>query len=225
MGMPLNRALSMFGGMSNASLSQSREDMEEGKYVVLLHSLQNMESQKDFKPYMKIEGTILYPICDGNNRTPDMDMFFASAPGAPAEWVVFGGLYFHKEVAGILTKCLGISVEEFEEMKKSKSKEEFDKEFFEYCLEMTGEEIQGSETVRTRAGCFDNTTAVEIRVTKSLPKPKANPADNKPGTVYTNARVLRKVPLAEVAEKLEEADVIKYFGSVGHFSDLVVSEV
>ena len=222
--MNINRAQAMFGGMAAAKISHGREDLEEGRYVVLLQSILNMESTITFKPYIKFNGVVLYPLCDGANRTPDMDAFGGSPAGSSAEWVVNQSLYFKNEIKTTIVRCLGMTEDTIKEMEKGMTQEEINAEFFQYCLAMTGEEVQGSETVRTGPGIFDNTTTVEIRAVKTEAKPKANAEDNKPGKVYTNVRVLRKVPLSEVAEKATEAMISQAFGSFDNFANLLEAE-
>ena len=182
--MNINRAKQMFGGMAAASVSHGREELEEGRYVILLQSVTNEESRK-YQPYMAFNGVVLYPLCDKAGREPTSELYEGSGTGAQAAWAVFSNDFFASKVKTILVTCLGLEESDLKTMEKEMTPSEIDKEFFEYCLAMTGEEVQGTETVRVRPGIFDNTTTVEIRVTKTEAMPKKDDDENKPGKVYT----------------------------------------
>lgn len=228
--MDLNQAKAMFANMGEAKVKSGREDIAEGRYWVLMRAIAN-EKTRDFRPYTLIKATVILPLCDGMGRTPDSDLFEGSPAGTGAEWIYMFNDYFASNMKGLIVTCLGITPEELKQMEASMTKDEINAEFFQYMLAATGEEVNETtnQVVKTGDGVFDNTTVIEINVKKTDPIPSNDndddKKDKKKGKPFTNIYPNRKVPLAEVAEKLTEEQISLYFHSFENFTALFEAEM
>lgn len=220
-GMSLNRAKTMFGGMAQAAVHAGREDLQDGRYAVLMQKVENKESRKCV-PFTAFSGTVLWPICDGMGRLPDSDMFEGSPAGSEADWANFMSDYFASNIKTFIVTCLGMTSEDLKSQQKGMSNAEIEDEFFGYCLAMTGSEVQGEDIVRVGPGVFDGTTVIEVQVRRSevIPTDDGKP----PKKPFVNINPKAKIPLTEVATKMAEDEIAIYFGSFENFAKLVEDE-
>lgn len=226
--MDINQARAMFGAMGEAKVSSGREDVAEGRYWVLMNSIANQQT-RDFRPFTAIKTTIILPLCDGVGRTPDSEIFEGSPAGTHCEWAYFINDYFASNMKKLIVTALGITDEQLKEMESSMTKDQINAEFFEYMMAATGEQPNENtkQLEKIQDGIFDNTTVIEVNVKKSDPIPSGDDDDSKgkKKKPFTNVYPNRKVPLEEVAGKLEESQLGLYFGSVENFTALLEAEL
>lgn len=223
--MNINRAKQMFGNMAKASVSHGREELQEGRYAVLVQKVENKETRK-FVPYTAFRGVVLWPVCDGVGRLPDAELYEGSPKGSMADWASFYSDYYASNIKTFIATCLGLTMEDLKAQEKNMSEAEINDQFFQYCLAMTGEEVRGEETVKTGPGVFDGSVVIEVRVTKSTPVPKKgdDEDDDKVKKAFTNVHPNRRIPLSEVATRLTEEEIAIYFGSLENFATLMEAE-
>ena len=221
MSMSLNRAKQMFGNMAQASVNTGREDLQDGRYAVLMQKVENKETRQ-CKPYTAFRGVVLWPICDGMGRLPDAELYDGSYAGSSADWANFMSDYFASNIKTFICICLGMTNDELKAQQKGMSNAEIEDEFFGYCLAMTGSEVQGEDIVKVGPGVFDGTTVIEVQVRRSeaIPTEDGKP----PKKPYVNINPKAKIPLTEVAAKMSEDEIAIYFGSFDNFAKLVEDE-
>ena len=218
---PVNMAQAMFEQLAVASASGAREDVNEGMYAMLIQSMTADTSKKTGQIFYPIKGVVLWPISDGADRPPESDLFSASPKGSDIGWAVFQNIYFGRNVIELLSICLEITAEEMQAEEKSMSPDEKLVHRAAMWNAAIGYEQQGGVYVKAGAGCFDGTTVIRVKAVKSDAVPKA---DGKQGKVYTNIYPKSKIPLSEVAAKLSEDEIARYFGSIDNFCALVEAE-
>ncbi len=209
MPMNLNRAKTMFGEMGKVVVGVKHDDLKPGTVQMLINSTKMLET-REFKPYVRITGTILKCEADGSGRTPEAENFEGNIKGDEVSVCIFSGDYFQKEFKSFMLAGMG--------MDKEDAKDMTDEEFFEASMAICGMDDQGEDV---EAGIFDGTTIISIKTVANVVEDKKDPSKLK---TYLNHRFLSKVQPSTVAEYLDDEDIKKFFGSEEQFVALVELE-
>lgn len=182
----------------------NRNDPKVGKYQTLVNSL-SLETSRKGQNYISAIGTVLVPIADGSGKAPGDDGYAGHFKGDRISFAFFFGDRFNRDFSPFLCAALDIDPEEAKTMDAG--------EIQETSLSLL-------KCADQPVGILDGTTVIEMRGVESAP------TKNKEGELktYINLRFDRHVPMASLAEHLDEQDIEKYFGSEERFMELVAAE-
>ena len=218
--MDINEAKTMFANMGTAAVQGTRELIQEGRYLVLMNSIQNEKTRK-LQNLTAMKTTVVVPLYDSAGRTPDSDAFEGSPAGSHLEWASFFNDYYASNMKSIIVTCLGMSEAELKSMEQEMTSDQINSEFFDYMLHATGSEVKDGNVVRTKDGVFDNSVVIEVNVKHNMPIPKEGEKAKKP---YVNVYPVKKIPLMDLVDKLGEDGIIRFFGSLENFETLAAAD-
>lgn len=241
----MNNVTDRFAGMSMAEASTGRTPNPSlGKATYLINQVRMHDNTRKGGFRVEVSATCLWDI--ENGKTHDGKESIANKTGDKIETCFFSGDRFLKDLKNFCLKCIG--KEPHEELgiadqvcpeSKYPNKTELER------LEIMWNKVLPSlvcafdpeDGTATEAGCFDGQVVVEIgtvekKVYKKADKSKPDGEDNrmfdKDGNalfdIYTNSFFNRKISMQEVGEKLEEADIKRFFGTVDNFMKILDEE-
>lgn len=201
--MNIEQARELLKGMNKLEVN-NRNDPKVGKYQVLINTVELATSRK-FVPYISASATVLVPVADGAGKVPGQDGYAGHLKGDSISFCFFFGDRFNRDFSPFLCAALNFDASE--------------------AAKLTAGEVQELATSILKCegqpvGVLDGTTVIEMRGVESVP------TKNKAGELKTfiNLRFDRHVPLATLAEHLNEKDIAKFFGSEERFMELVAAE-
>lgn len=204
--MDINRAKQLFGDMGKLEMP-SGNYIKEGTYQVLINKVEEALSRKKAQ-FIKATATVLVPISDGRGRKPKDPEYDGHYKGEEIGLAFFFGDRFNRDFSPFIVACMGLNAAEAKAMKED--------DLMEVLAEVVRAEGQ------TDPGLFDGNVVIEMRGVRSNPVPdKKDPTKLK---TFVNERYDKKVPLADIADKLDEEDMARYFGSFENFVALMEAE-
>lgn len=203
--MNIEQARALMSGFNKLETS-NRNDVKPGTVQVLINSVELATSRK-FVPYIQAKATVLVPVCDGKGRKPGSDGYEGHLKGDPISFCFFFGDRFNRDFSPFLCAALDFSPE----AAKGLSSEEV-QELATSVLKCEGQP----------QGVLDGTTVIEMKGVESAPV--KDPKDPTKVRTYVNTRFTGHVKLASLADKLDESDVARFFGSAERFMELVAAE-
>lgn len=209
MSLPLNRAAVMFGAMSQVQVRGSRDDLKAGSAVVLIKEVRSKET-REFKPYISIRGTVLYGLNDKAGRKPDAENYEGNRAGEEPSIAMFHGDYFKRDFKSFALAGLGMTAAEAGTIT--------DADFQATSLAICGLNEKGEEA---GAGLLDGTVVLEIKTTSKMSKDSRDETKMKE---WFSHYYIRKVPVSEVMEHLDEKALIQAFGSMERVAQLIADE-
>ena len=202
--MNIEQARELLKGLNKLEVS-TRNDPKVGKYQEIIQSVELATSRK-FVPYLSVKATVLVPVADESGKAPGQDGYAGHIKGDSISFAFFFGDRFARDFSPFLCAALGFDATEAEKL--------------------SGEEVQELATSVLKCegqpvGVLDGTSVIEMRGVRSDPVKDKKTDELR---TYINLRFDRHVPLASLAEHLDEKDIEKFFGSEERFMELVAAE-
>lgn len=226
----------LFKGIATAQVSQRQNNPALGTAWYLLNKTSLEVSRKKGNQYVKRILTCIRPICDSHGREVGQDHYDGELKGTAVSYCIFQGEYFHKDVKEFVLKSMGRNLTDeaalVEEtiadlkaadphFKPAPDETEADAAWGAICALVFG---IGADT-----GCLDGSTVLELE-TKEKVKNTGKFVKDATGnlveeiSVFVNTYIKRRVPLAEVAQNVDQKDIAKFFGSLEQFNTFLESD-
>ena len=203
--MKLDEARELLSGFNKFEAS-NRNDQKPGRALQLIERVELLKTQ-EFKPMVKVSTTVLVPIRDESGKAPGDTGYAGHMKGDRADFVFFYNRTFARFFSPFICAALNMPASE--------------------AAGLTGEEVQKlalsvMQCDGQATGVLDGTVVLDITAETSAPYPDKK----KPGSLTTsvNTNGFEHVPLASLAEHLNEKDIAKFFGSEERFMELVAAE-
>ena len=225
----------LFKGIAKAKVSMRSENPKLGRAWYLLNKT-DVFTDKNQVQHIRRLFTCVLPLRDSHGREPGMDNYDGEMKGSQVSSVIFGGLYFDRDMKKFVLTGMGFRPEDEDELiagtiadlkasdpsfKPAPDETEADAAWGIICAQVCG--------LNGEAGAFDNNTVFELDTIERVKNTGKYVKDSSGNLVeevsvrsYTN--LVRKVSLSEVAESVEQKDIAKYFGSLERFNELLGME-
>lgn len=206
--MDMNRARKMIGKMSGLEMPKSGK-IKECTVWALIESVKETLSEKTGGNFIKWKATILHAVQDKQGRAPGDDGYCGNFKGDEISGGLNYGMYFAKNYSPFLAAGRGLTHEQAAV---------YDADMVAKSLS----EIVVDEDKYDGVGEFDGKVVVEIKGVASVPK--EDPKEPGKLRTYINERFVRRVRLTELTQVLDERDIVRYFGSLENFAELMEAE-
>lgn len=226
----------LFKGIAQAQVSQRQNNPALGRAWYLLNKT-SLENSRKGNLFIKRILTCVHPVCDVSGREAGMDNYTGELKGTAVSSCIFQGDYFHKEMKEFILKAMGRNPADEEELvaeivadlkandpnfKPSADETEADAAWSAICALVCG--------VGADVGCLDGSTVLELETKEKVSNSDKFVKDPTTGQfvqevkVFTNTYLKRRVPLAEIADSVDQKDIARYFGSIERFNELLAAE-
>lgn len=205
--MNLNEARELMAGYKKIE-TNSRNDQKAGRCIQLVDRVELLKTD-EFKPFVKVSTTVLVPIYDEFGKTPGEEGYQGHFKGDRADFVFF----YNRTFARFFSPFLCAALDMDDDAAKGMSEEEVQ----DIALSLM--QCDGQP-----AGILDGAVVLEVTAKRSAPY--ADKKSKVPGALTTsiNTNWFKHVPVASLAEHLDEKDIEKFFGSEARFTELVAAE-
>ena len=198
--MDINRARQLAGDMKKLENGFASR-LKPGVYTVLFGKIEEATVRATKAPMLRATATVIVPQEDEFNRKADEDGYEGHFKGEEISWTYFFGDYFNTEFGPFLIAGLGLSPSEAADMDS------------DTIMATFADVVRDSGS--NERGILDGTAALELTVRRGAPKKNEETGEMKPG--FVSIKQYRHVPIAELADKLSEDDLVRYFGSMENF--------
>lgn len=234
-----------FKGMNKAEVKGSRLPSPAlGKAAFLVNAIRMHDNRDKVGFRVEVSMTCLWPIEKG--KTHDNKEVEPNRPGDKVSVCIFSGDYFQKSFKDMCLKACGKEPhEELDIVAVISQMPEYTSLFAGKTeleqLEILWEKVLpglvcafDADGKATTSGVFDGQVVLEVGSTEKLihtlvdktkPDTEANWMFDRAGNpitkLFSNSFFNRKISMEEVGEKLDEAAIVKFFGSTENFMEIL----
>ena len=216
--------MGLFTGLATAQVSTRLPDPIDGTADFLVNSIRYKDNRNGgFRVVSDL--TCVRSVEGGNQK------------GDHVQYTIFGGDYFHKELKALILTLAGVEPSEEDaivDMMCPKDDPAYakmdDLTRMNKAWEMIGNQAtaMGDDGKPTASGMFDGQVIVRLRTITKPAKPTGKFIKNAAGELveevgkpFTNHYPIAQIPFSDVAGDLDERDIVRIFGSVAKFSELL----
>lgn len=204
----LNRARQLIQNFDKIEDKRGGGYGKPGQYIVLINKNEMKMSPKTMVDKFYISLTVMQAICDGKGNGPESESFEGLFKGDNIQKVISPGIYFAKPAGDFLSAALDIDPKDAKSMSAADLQEMF---------------IQTLTCDEQESGILDGHVCVQITCKNGTPK--ADPKDpTKLLEPFVNMYFDKRVMLMDLADKLDKADMERFFGSEDRFMTLAADE-
>lgn len=203
MAMSKQRAQALFGDMHGLEQGGAK-NIKTGTYWALLNKVEEFTTRSK-QSAIKAHFTVVHPVQDGVGNKVGDEGYAGHFKGEEFTVAFFFGDRFARDFSPFVIAGLGLTTQEAKQLKGDALTDTF------------GEIVR--EAGSQEPGCLDGMAVMQVRGEANLGKDK----DGNEKT-YINERFDRKVNISELADKLDEDDIVRFFGSFETFTELIEQE-
>lgn len=209
--MDINRARQLAGDMKKLETGSSAR-LKPGVITVLFNKVEEFIKRDTKAPMLRAAATVIIPKEDEFGRGPQDTDYEGHYKGEEVSWVYSFNDYFNKEFGPFLIAGLGLSSGDASAMGEDE------------ILETFASVVR--ENGSADRGIFDGCVALELTIRRGAAKKEVvdgkETGKMRPG--FVSIRQYRNVPLSDLAESLSDEDIVRYFGSVDAYAELIAND-